>query len=54
MSLEFFFIRIALTSLFIILVLGASEMAQWLRALAVLLKVQIPTTTWWLTTIHEI
>jgi hypothetical protein len=30
---------------------GAGEMAQWLRALTALLKVQIPATTWWLTTI---
>ena len=32
---------------------GAGEMAQWLRALAALpeFRVQVPATTWWLTTI---
>jgi hypothetical protein len=34
-------------------VLGAGEMAQWVRALTALPKVlsSNPTTTWWLTTI---
>lgn len=31
----------------------AEEMAQWLRALAVLQEVQFPASTWWLTTIYK-